>query len=150
MNTRPRTVTVRAAAALVTCACVVFAADLMSAGGADVVTYHNDVARTGQNLNETVLTPSSVNATAFAKLGFLTGDGKVDAQPLYLSGVSIPGHGVRDFVYMATEHASIYAFDAGSGTTLWWVSLLGAGETTSDTRGCSQVTPEIGITATPV
>ena len=122
----------------------------MSAGGADVVTYHNDVARTGQNLNEMSLTPSTVNTASFAKLGFVTGDGKVDAQPLYLSGVSIPGGGVHNILYMATEHDTVYAVDASTGATLWSRTLLGAGETTSDTRGCSQVTPEIGITSTPV
>jgi hypothetical protein len=140
----------RFAWALVGAACVLLAADTMSAGGTDVVTYHNDVARTGQNLNETFLTPSNVNATNFAKLGFFTGDGKVDAQPLYLSGVSIPGLGSRNVVYMATEHDSVYAFDAASGVALWSVSLLGPNETTSDGRSCTQVTPEIGITATPV
>lgn len=116
----------------------------------DVVTYHNDVARTGQNLNETSLTPATVNATAFGKIRLLATDGKVDAEPLFLSGVAVPGVGTRDVVYVATEHDSVYAFDASSGSTLWHVSLLGTGETTSDTRGCSQVTPEIGITSTPV
>ena len=116
----------------------------------DVVTYHNDVARTGQNLNETLLTPSTVNSTNFGKIRILATDGKVDAQPLFLSSVVVPAVGVRDIVYVATEHDSVYAFDAASGAQLWRTSLLGAGETTSDTRGCSQVTPEIGITSTPV
>jgi hypothetical protein len=116
----------------------------------DVVTYHNDVARTGQNLNETLLTPTTVTAAAFGKTRMLATDGKVDAEPLFLSGLSVPGVGVRDVVYVATEHDSVYAFDAASGGQLWRVSLLGSGETPSDTRGCSQVTPEIGITSTPV
>ena len=122
-----------------------------STGGmTDVVTYHNDVARTGQNLNETSLTPATVTSATFGKTRFLATDGKVDAQPLFLSGLLVPGVGVRDVVYVATEHDSVYAFDAATGSTLWQVSLLGSGETTSDTRGCSQVTPEIGITSTPV
>jgi hypothetical protein len=116
----------------------------------DVVTYHNDVARTGQNLNETSLTPTTVTAATFGKTRLLATDGKVDAQPLFLSSLQVPGVGVRDVVYVATEHDSVYAFDAASGSTLWHVSLLGTGETTSDARGCSQVTPEIGITSTPV
>jgi hypothetical protein len=115
----------------------------------DLVTYHNDVARTGQNLNETVLTPANVGAASFGKKQILATDGKVDAQPLYLSGVSVGGV-VRDIVYAVTEHDSVYAFDAITGSIVWRVSLLGSGETTSDTRGCSQVTPEIGITSTPV
>jgi hypothetical protein len=123
---------------------------LTSAGGTDVVTYHNDVARTGQNLNETILTPATVSVTTFGKLGFFPADGKVDAQPLYLSAVSIPGGGVHDVLYVATEHDTVYAMDAVTGALLWRTSLLGAGETTSDTRSCGQVVPEIGITATPV
>jgi len=115
-----------------------------------VVTYHNDVARTGQNLNETSLTPTTVTAATFGKTRLLATDGKVDAQPLFLSSLQVPGVGGRDVVYVATEHDSVYAFDAASGSTLWHVSLLGTGETTSDARGCSQVTPEIGITSTPV
>lgn len=122
----------------------------LSTGNTDVVTYHNDVARTGQNLNEFVLSPASVAFPTFGKTGFVTTDGKVDAQPLFLSAVAIPGVGARDVVYAATEHDSVYAIDAATGSTLWQVSLLGAGETPSDTRGCSQVMPEIGITSTPV
>jgi outer membrane protein assembly factor BamB len=115
----------------------------------DITTYHNDNARTGQNLSETVLTPVNVNFNSFGKLFQLTLDGKVDAQPLYLSGVSFP-QGIRNGLYVATEHDSVYAFDADTGAQLWKVSLLKAGETPSDTRSCGQVTPEIGITATPV
>ena len=119
-------------------------------GGVDVLTYHYDPARTGQNLSESVLTAASVSATAFGKAAFFATDGKVDAQPLHLASVSVPGQGVHDVLYVATEHDTVYAFDARTGATLWSVSLLGAGETSSDGRGCSQVVPEIGITATPV
>ena len=116
----------------------------------DVLTYHNDNARTGQNLNETILKPSNVNATEFGKVFQVTVDGKVDAQPLYASAVAISGQGTHNVLYVATEHGSVYAFDADAGTPLWHVSLLPAGETTSDDRGCGQITPEIGITSTPV
>jgi Ig-like domain-containing protein len=120
----------------------------------DVITYHYDNSRSGQNLNETVLTPANVNSTKFGKLGEFVVDGKVDAQPLFLSQVTIGGQ-KKNVLYVATEHGSVYAFDADSinGTTstvLWQISTLGSGETTSDNRGCGQVTPEIGITATPV
>ena len=116
----------------------------------DVLTYHNDNARTGQNLNETILTPSNVNSTQFGKVFQITVDGKVDAQPLYASAVAIPSQGTHNVLFVATEHDSVYAFDADTGAQLWQVSLLQTGETTSDDRGCEQVTPEIGITATPV
>jgi hypothetical protein len=132
------------------CLCLASPPDRMSATGVDVVTYHNDIARTGQNLNETLLTPTRVTSSLFGKTAFFTTDGKVDAQPLFLSGLTIPGMGARNVVYAATEHDSVYAFDAATASVLWKASLLGTGETTSDTRGCSQVSPEIGITATPV
>jgi len=121
-----------------------------SASPADVVTYHNDIARTGQNLNETTLTTANVNSATFGKINSLPVDGKVDAQPLYLSGLQNIGGGTHNVLYAATEHGSVYAFDADTGVQLWKVSLLGAGETTSDSRGCEQIVPEIGITATPV
>jgi hypothetical protein len=121
-----------------------------SSAAADVVTYHNDNARTGQQLNETVLTPSSVSVATFGKIGFFPVDGKVDAQPLYLAGVPIPGQGGHNVLYVVTEHDSVYAFDARTGAVLWHVSLLGPGETTGNGGGCSQVEPEIGITSTPV
>lgn len=115
----------------------------------DVLTYHNDIARTGQYLAETTLTPANVNAADFGKVAFLSADGKVDAQPLYVSHVSIDG-AARNVVYVASEHASVYAFDADTNKQLWKRSLLEHGETTSDDRRCSQITPEIGITSTPV
>ncbi len=120
----------------------------------DVITYHYDNGRSGMNLNETALTPANVNSTQFGKKGEFTVDGHVDAQPLYLSQVTI-GAQKKNVLYVATEHGSVYAFDADSvsGTTstfLWKTTTLGSGETTSDNRGCGQVSPEIGITATPV
>ena len=117
--------------------------------GTDVTTYHNDIARTGQNTTETILTQANVNSTMFGLLRNLPVDGLVDAEPLYLSQLSIGGT-VHNVVFVATEHDSVYAFDSDTGTQLWKVSLLGSGETTSDDRGCGQVTPEIGITSTPV
>jgi outer membrane protein assembly factor BamB len=117
--------------------------------GVDVTTYHNDVARTGQNLNETVLTPGSVNSSNFGKLFLSPADGEVEAQPLYLGGVTISG-GTHNVLYIVSEHGSVYALDADTGTSLWQVSTLLPGETTSDDHGCTQITPEIGITATPV
>jgi putative cofactor-binding repeat protein len=116
----------------------------------DVVTYHNDVARTGQNLNETILSPANVNSTAFGKLGFSAVDGRVDAQPLYLSSVAIPGQGIHDVLFVATENDSVYALDSTTGQKLWQVSVVGAGETPSDDHNCAQVSPTIGITSTPV
>ena len=116
----------------------------------NVLTYHNDNTRTGQNLTETILNPSNVNASAFGKLFTVPVDGKVDAQPLYVSSVDMPVLGIRSVAYAATEHDSVYAFDPSTGNIYWQVSLLGAGETTSDVRSCNQVVPEIGITGTPV
>ena len=116
----------------------------------DVLTYHNDIAGTGQNLAETTLTTSNVTSARFGMLGFYAADGLVDAEPLYASNVAIPNNGTHNVLIVATEHDSVYAFDADSGAKLWQVSMLKSGETTSDNRGCNQVTPEIGVTSTPV
>jgi hypothetical protein len=116
----------------------------------DVLTYHNDIARTGQNLTETILTTSNVTSAKFGKLGFYSVDGLVDAEPLVASNVAIPSNGTHNVLIVPTEHDSVFAFDADSGTQLWKTTMLKSGETTSDDRGCSQVTPEIGVTSTPV
>jgi hypothetical protein len=113
-----------------------------------VLTYHNDVARTGQNLEEKILTPANVNSTSFGKLGFMEVDGLVDAEPLYISNLIVAGH-PHNAVFAATEHDSVYAFDADTLAQLWHVSVLGSNETPSDNRNCGQVSPEIGITSTP-
>lgn len=115
----------------------------------DVTTYKNDVARTGQNLTETALTPTNVNSAAFGKLRFLATDGLVDAQPLYLSALNVAG-AVHNVVFVASENDTAYAFDSDSGAVLWQKSLLASGESPSDDRGCGQVTPTIGVTSTPV
>ncbi|WP_206999074.1 PQQ-binding-like beta-propeller repeat protein [Trinickia mobilis] len=116
---------------------------------ADVVTYHNDIARTGQQLAETTLTLANVNSATFGKIGFDTADGKIDAEPLYLASLKIAG-GTHNVLYVATENASVYAFDADNGAVLWKASTLGTNETPSDDLGCLQITPMIGITSTPV
>lgn len=114
-----------------------------------MITYRDDVARTGADLTESVLTPANVNSSSFGLLRVLSVDGKVDAQPLYLSQLSIAG-GTHHVVFVATENDSVYAFDPQTGTALWHVSLLPSGESPSDNHGCGQITPEIGITSTPV
>jgi hypothetical protein len=121
----------------------------VAAAGTDVLTYKNDLGRTGQNLSETTLTPANVTVSSFGLLRNLAVDGKVDAQPLYVSRLNVSGS-AHNVVFAATEHDSVYAFDADTGSVLWQVTLLAAGETLSDTRGCGQVTPEIGVTSTPV
>jgi hypothetical protein len=116
----------------------------------DVLTFHNNPARTGLNDQETILTPSNVTQNTFGLLFNLPVDAKVDAQPLYISSIQLRGVGRKNVVIIATEHDSVYAFDADSGTLCWQVSLLGDNEVPSDKRGCDQITPEIGISATPV
>ncbi len=111
----------------------------------DVLTWHNDNARTGQNLGETFLTTANLNSATFGKVGFLPVDGKVDAQPLFAAKVSVSSQEPRNVLYVATEHDSVYAFDADTGAVIWQVSLLETGETPSDSEA-----PELGITATPV
>ncbi len=119
----------------------------------DVTTYHYDNSRQGLNAQETTLTPANVNSATFGLKGVYPVDGKVDAQPLYVGNLSVqPGTGAQalNVVYVATEHDSVYALDAGTGAQVWKMSVLGAGEMTSDARSCGQIVPEIGITSTPV
>ncbi|WP_324834746.1 pyrrolo-quinoline quinone [Alloacidobacterium sp.] len=117
--------------------------------GMDATTYHYDNARDGLNASETTLTPANVNSSTFGKINFFPTDGKVDAEPLYLSQLTINGAS-HNVLYAASEHGSVYAFDADTDVTLWQVSTLKSGETTSDDHGCGQISPEIGITSTPV
>jgi hypothetical protein len=115
----------------------------------DVLTYHNNNARTGLDDQETVLTLTNVAEATFGKLFTVTVDGLVDGEPLYLSSVTIAGVS-HNLLIVVTENDSVYAFDADTGASLWHVSTLPSGEVPSDDRGCGQVTPTIGITSTPV
>ena len=115
-----------------------------------VLTYHNDNLRTGRNSIESTLTLKNVNSTTFGKLFVIPTDGLVDAEPLYAPNISIPGNGTHNVLFVVTENDTVYGFDADSGTNLWQVTMLAGGEVPSDDRGCSQVTPEIGVTSTPV
>ncbi len=116
-----------------------------------------DNLRTGLNSRETVLAPANVNATQFGRLYNYAIDGVSDASPLYVAGVNIPGKGQRNVVYVATEHDSVYAFDADGlqSAPLWHVSFIDPahGVTTvppGDTGECCDIAPEIGITGSPV
>src|SRR5271154_254103 len=120
-----------------------------------ILTYHNDLARTGQNLSETLLTPASVGSPQFGRLFSYPVDGQVYTQPLYMPGVIVPGKGIHNIVFVATEHDSVYALDADNSLApLWQVSFLhpAQGVTTAAAAvvGCASITPEVGITATRV
>jgi hypothetical protein len=132
-----------------------------------VATYHNDLARDGANTHEYALTPATVTPSSFGKLFSCAVDGVVYAQPLWMPDLTI-GSTKHNVVFVATQHDSIYAFDADSATTpckpLWQVSLIDAahgasgGETTVPGAGANalvgqaygDIAPEIGITGTPV
>ena len=120
-----------------------------------VLTYHNDLARTGQNLRETILTPATVSSGHFGQVFSETLDGQVYAQPLYMPEVNIPGKGVYNVVFVVTEHDSVYAFDADrGGAPLWHVNFtnpaLGVTTAPADSLACKVIAPEVGITGTPV
>jgi hypothetical protein len=127
---------------------------------AGVLTQHNDVGRTGQNLNETILTPETVSAATFGKLFSYSVDGQIYGQPLYVPNVSIPNQGMHNVVYVATQNDSLYAFDADglSPTPLWQVSFIdpvgGITPVSCLTDGVTDVScgvyPTYGITGTPV
>ncbi len=105
------------------------------ANGVDVVAYKYDTSRTGQNLNESILTTANVNSSTFGLQHFIATDGKVDAQPLYLSQLNVAG-APRNVLFIATEHGSVYAIDTATYAELWKVSLIPAGYSASDDRAC--------------
>ena len=102
-------------------------ASISSLAQVNVLTYHNNNSRTGVNLNETNLTPANVRPTTFGSLFNYAVDGHIYAQPLYVSGLNIPGRGPHNVVFVATQHNSVYALDADSnappGGVLWQVNL---------------------------
>jgi hypothetical protein len=121
----------------------------------NVLTYHNNNSRAGANLNETILTPSNVTAATFGKIFSYNVDGYVYAQPLYVSGLAIPGQGTHNAVFVATEHNTIYCFDADSnvgtnGGLLWQMNLGPSAPCPVDGFRFEAITNEVGITSTPV
>ena len=124
--------------------------------GAQITTSQYDNARTGADLHETILTPANVSSKRFGKIGELHVDGDVYAQPLYLPKLDIPGKGTYDVVFIATEGDSVYAFDASGSVRepLWKTSFTNAAaEVTAvpaETLNCPFITPQVGITSTPV
>lgn len=119
-----------------------------------ITTAQYDNARSGANANEKQLTPQNVNAKTFGKVFTFTVDGDVYAQPLYVPHLNINGKGTHNVLFVATEHDSVYAFDADGASTepLWHSNFLETGKTTvpaQDTH-CPFIRPEVGITSTPV
>ena len=136
---------------------------LMTATAATSVsslTWHYDNSRQGANTNETTLSPANVNVSNFGKLFSYSVDGHIYAQPLVATGVSIPGQGTHNVVYVATQHDSVYAFDADSnaganGGLLWHTNLGVSAATPNNDYGnrygpYHDINPEVGITGTPV
>jgi hypothetical protein len=120
-----------------------------AASSVNIPTWHMDNGRSGLNNNETQLTPANVNATGFGKLFSYHVDGYSYAQPLYISNLRING-ATHNVVFVATEMASVYAFDAdnfGDGSPLWKTSLLQSGEIP---QPGGNPRPNQGLTSTPV
>jgi hypothetical protein len=126
-----------------------------ASGQTQITTSQYNNARTGAYLSETRLTPGNVNPRNFGRLFALKVDGDVYAQPLYLTGLQVPGRGKHDVVFIATEHDSVYAFDATEkASPLWQINFTDAarGITAVPAREthCPFINPEVGITSTPV
>ena len=139
-------------------ACFIGAAAVVSraagaVSAASVLTYHNDNVRSGLNPLERRLQPANVNVNSFGKLFSYPIDGYTYAEPLYVWQLHVPGTGMRNVVYVATEHDSVYAFDANGRGLIWKRSFIDPPHITTvpaaDT-GSTDIVPEIGITGTPV
>ena len=118
----------------------------------DVLTQHNDNARTGANLRETVLTPTNVNGTQFGMLFKRAVDDQLYTQPLVATGVAVDG-GTRDIVYVTTVNNSVYAFDANdaqASAPIWHVSFGTPANVHSTDFGCLDINGQMGIIGTPV
>lgn len=120
---------------------------------ADVTTAHNDPARTGWNAAEPQLTTANVNARTFGKLVDLHVDGQVFAQPLVIRNVTLPSGVRRDLVIVATERATVYAFDSVSSAIVWrhtFAGCCGVSAVPAALLGrCAQISPLVGISSTP-
>lgn len=121
----------------------------VQASAVNVLTYHNDNARTGQNLDETTLTTANVNSNTFGKLATLSVNGNVDAEPLYASNLTVNG-AAHNVLFVVTELDMAYAFDADTFAPLWSVSVADGESPAGMVDGCGQVEPNIGVTSTPV
>jgi glucose dehydrogenase len=115
---------------------------LSPAMGVNVLVQHNDLARTGANTSETILTPANVNSTNFGKLFTDNVDAQVYAQPLYVQNLNIAG-GVHDVVFVCTESNTVYAFDADTAGIVYWRTNLGA---PFNPTPCGDLVPVVGIT----
>ncbi len=121
-------------------------------GQTSVLTQHNDLSRTGANLNETILTPANVNVQHFGMLFKRVLDDQVYGQPLLASNVKVGG-GTRDVVYLTTVNNSVYAFDANdpaASTPIWHVNFGAPADLYDAKFGCLDMNGNIGIVGTPV
>src|SRR5260370_1154650 len=128
---------------------LILLAAINAAAQVSVVTQHNDLGRTGQNLNETILTPSNVNVNQFGLRFKFAVDNQVYAQPLVVANVSSAG-GTHNVVYVATTSNSVYALDAAAGTQYWHVNLGTQIANTNYGSGCVDINGNAGIVGTPV
>ena len=143
----------RTANALITCLCLFAAACAdLNAQKVDVLTQHNDNARTGTNLLERSLTLRNVNKTHFGMLFKRILDDQLYTQPLVVTGVQVGG-GTRDLVYVTTVNNSVYAFDANDGeavSPVWHVNFGTPANVHSTDFGCLDINGQMGIIGTPV
>ena len=149
--------------AVASCGLVALAAHPALAQTANVLKSHNDLANTGQNLQETTLTPALLRSGRFDLLFRIPVNTEVGpnaehnlsgvqiyAQPLYLAGLALPDGTRHNVIFVATEHDTVYAFDADTGAPLWKRTDFADGTKRQTFPGNGDLQPEVGITGTPV
>jgi hypothetical protein len=142
---------------ILSASCLFHSVPAFGQGSVNVLTWHNDNAHTGQNLQETILTPTNVGPKTFGKLFSYPLDGVLFAQPLYVQGLTVNG-AAHNVVYAATENDSVYAFDADSATLnpnpLWKRAFANPPNVVPvpciDNDKYCTIYPVVGITGTPV
>jgi hypothetical protein len=140
--------------------CFVVLCQVAAIGQTPVTTHHYDNARTGQNTHELILGPANVNPAQFGKIFVQPLDGIEAGQPLYLPNIYIPSSSaIHNVVYVATQHDSVYAFDANddkgtNASPLWYTNFLDPANGVSTVpvadEFCQSAYPEFGIQGTPV
>jgi hypothetical protein len=131
-------------------------------------TFHNDRQRDGANGNEPTFAAGTLGTTGHTPTPkwYETTDGEIYAHPLFVKSLTLSPGNTKDVVFVVTENNSVYQFNGSTGAQINEVSLNNASDMAPGTVEfavpytdipepvgggyCNNITPEVGITGTPV